>query len=241
MAFLVALLAPAAPLVAAEPVPPASPSSAELAGIFRGLLLNHLPDPLVEGQSNWGHQVEARFGPRLKNNGVWRKYRISAMSPAQTLTVDIKNLGAVDAEHTTFEMHVGFDAQIDFQQRLWERNLRLYSGSTLARAKVQAVLQCEVTTRVVPGNGPLPDFIFRLRVVKANLSYKDLDVVHIGGIGGDGAKVLGETLHTLMLDLKPSLEKDLLERANTAIVKAGGTKAVRVSLNKLLNLGEAKK
>jgi hypothetical protein len=240
MSFAFLLLAPLAPLTAAEPVGPATPSSAELAGIFRGLLLNHLPDPLVEGQVNWGHQIPARFGPLQKNNGVWRKYRISAMSPAQTLTVDIKNLKPVDAERTTFEMHVSFDAQIEFQQQLWERNLRLYSGSTLARAKVLAVLQCEVTTRVDSGKGPLPDFVFRLRVAKANLNYKDLDVVHIAGIGGDGAKILGEALHGLILDLKPSLEKDLLDRANTAIVKAGDTKEVRVSLNKLLKLGEAK-
>ncbi|HEV3145616.1 MAG TPA: hypothetical protein VGZ47_17105 [Gemmataceae bacterium] len=235
------LLAPAARLWAAEPVSPASPSSAELAGIFRGLLLNHLPDPLVDGQTNWGRQIEARFGPRvMKNHGIWRKYRISAMSPAQTLTVDIRNLKPIDAEHTSFEMRVGFDAQIDFQQQLWERGLRLYSGSTLARAKVMTVLQCEVTTRIESDKGPLPDFIFRLRVVKAELSYKDLDVVHMAGLGGDGAKFLGEALHGLMLEIKPSLEKDLLERANAAIVKAGDTKEVRVSLNKLLKLGEAR-
>src|SRR5579864_2847501 len=227
MAIAVLLFAPVAPLMAADPVRPATPSSAELAGIFRALLLNHLPDPLVEGQINWGRQIPARFGPLMKNNGIWRRYRIVAMSPAQTLTVDIKNLKPVDAERTTFEMLVGFDAQIEFQQQLWERNLRLYSGSTLARARVVAVLQCEVTTRVDSGKGPLPDFVFRLRVVKANLNYKDLDVVHIAGIGGDGAKILGEALHGLMLELKPSLEKDLLERANTAIVKAGDTKEVR--------------
>jgi hypothetical protein len=240
IAALFLLLVPAAPLAAAEPIAPATPNPAELAGIFRSLLLNHLPDPLVEGQSNWGHQVEAKFGPRLKNNGVWRKYRISAMSPAQTLTVDIKDLKPVDADRTTFEMRIGFDAQIDLQQQLWERNLRLYSGSTLARAKVQAVLQCEVTTKVESGKGPLPDFVFRLRVVKADLSYKDFDVVHLAGMGGDGAKVIGEALHGLLLDIKPSLEKDLLEKANAAIVKAGDTKEVRVSLNKLLKLGDGK-
>jgi hypothetical protein len=147
----------------------------------------------------------------------------------------------LDADRMTFDMQVDVDGQIDFQQQIWERNVRLYSGSTQARAKFRVLLRCEMTTRVETGSGPLPDFIFRLRVTDANVSYHDLDVVHIAGLGGDGAKVVGDTLHTFMNIIKPTLEKDALEHANSAIVKAGDTKEVRVSLSKLLSAGDVKK
>jgi hypothetical protein len=224
------LLALAPQVPAADPPPP---SAQELASALRGLLLTNLPEPLVQQQQNWGKQVEAA-GKRKVNHGIWRRAKVTALNPANTLTVNVGNIQQPEANRTLFDLSVDFNAQVDFEQQLWERGLHLYSGSTRARAKVHVALQCEVITRVETNKGLLPDIVFRLKVTKANLTYSGLDFVHIGGIGGDGADVIGKALFGFLKALRPTLERDLLNRANTAIVKAGDAKEVRISLGKLL-------
>jgi hypothetical protein len=231
----------AIPAFAAEPeTPPSptSPSAQELAGAIRGLLLNHLPDPLTTGEPGWGKQVHALVDPnQMRNHGAWRKYRVVALNPAKTLIVEVHHVKQPDASRTTFDLLVGFDTEFDFEQQIWRRGLRLYSGSTKARAKVWAALACEATFKVETTKFWLPDLVIRLRVTKAELRYSGLEVVHIAGVGGDGAKLLGEALKETIKQVKPSLEKELLEKAGAALIKAGDTKEVRVSMSKLLKSG----
>jgi hypothetical protein len=46
--------------------------------------------------------------------------------------------------------------------------------------------------------------------------------------------MIGETAHSLLNQWRPSIERDLLAKANAAIVKAGEQKEVRLSLSKLV-------
>jgi hypothetical protein len=62
-----------------------------------------------------------------------------------------------------------------------------------------------------------------------------LAVDHTLGVGGDAAKVLGEAAIKFAKAVKPSLEKDLLAKANAAVVKAADTKEVKIELDKLLS------
>ena len=55
------------------------------------------------------------------------------------------------------------------------------------------------------------------------------------GSAGRSAEMLGEAAHDMIKQLRPSLEKDLLEKANRAIVKAGDTKEVKLGLGKLFD------
>ena len=131
-------------------------------------------------------------------------------------------------------MHSHVQAGVEFEEWIWESGIRLYSGSLRARMRVHLHLDCEVTVRLEPSKTFLPDAVFRLRVVKANLSYDQLVVEHIAGIGGSGAKLLGEAVHGALKQWHPSLERDLLAKANAAIVKAGDTREVKLSLASLL-------
>src|SRR5437763_16639625 len=85
---------------AAPPIPLLAGSAKdELAGDLRGLLLNNLPTPLYEKENNWGHQamvrrrhVEGKLGDLHvevthvpKDDGVWKKVRVEAVNPAETL------------------------------------------------------------------------------------------------------------------------------------------------------------
>ena len=62
-------------------------------------------------------------------------------------------------------------------------------------------------------------------------------IEHTAGVGGDAAKILGELLIDAIKQAKPELERDLLNKANAAIVKAADTKEVRLSLDSFLQGG----
>jgi len=245
-ALVFALVGPA---VAA---PPSSepPAAEELASVMRTLLTAALPSPLVAKEFNWGHQVEVMNGitwegdgilkkphkqKKLKNDGVWRKIRVEAFDPEKNLTLAVKNVQQPEKGKLTFDMIVALQTRITFEQQVWSRGNRLYSGETRARCRPIVVLKCESTSRVEKTGGLIPEVVFRMRVLDAALSYDEFRVDHTAGVGGEMAKVMGDALHDTIKLWKPSLEKDMKEKAQQAIVKAGDTKEVRLGLGRLLD------
>ena len=88
--------------------------------------------------------------------------------------------------------------------------------------------------KLEPNGTLLPDAVFRLRATEAKLGFDHFELEHVAGVGGDMAKVIGEAAQAAVEQWRPSLERNLLERADAAIVKAADTKEVRVSVMKLL-------
>ena len=130
---------------------------------------------------------------------------------------------------------IGLDVDLKFEQQLWQNGLRLYSGETRGRCHAALLLKCEIVSRTEKKAGSLlPDVIVRGRATEAQLFYQDLVIEHTAGIGGDGAKVLGDAAVHTVKQVKPDLERDLLAKANAAIVKAADTKEVRVSFDALV-------
>src|SRR5262249_52741564 len=103
-----------------------------------------------------------------------------------------------------------------------------------ARVRVHLTLYCEVSSRIEKSATFVPDVVFRGRVLRADLRYDHFVVEHVAGVGGDLAKLIGSAAQDGLHRWRPSLERRLLEKANAAIVKAGDTKEVRISLAKLL-------
>ena len=58
---------------------------------------------------------------------------------------------------------------------------------------------------------------------------------HTAGVGGELAEVLGNAAHDTIKLIRPNLEKDLLAKANKAVIKAGDTKEIKLGLGKLLD------
>ena len=79
----------------------------------------------------------------------------------------------------------------------------------------------------------MPELVAQLKVTRADLRYDNLKFQHIAGIGGEAAEIIGELAHAALNQWRPSLERDLLAKANAAIVKAGEHKEVRIGLSKL--------
>jgi hypothetical protein len=221
-----------------------------LAGTFRALLVEHAPHVLYEAAPGWGQTARVAHGlkwtgkhvplrPQLtygeKNDGKWRHIRVTADNLADTLVFDIRRVRNPQPGRMTFDVFISFDAHVVYEQQDWDAGTRLYSGEARARLRVKLLLGCEAVTRLEANGSLLPDAFFRLRVTRADLRYDNLVVEHVAGVGGEAAKVLGDAVKGGLSEWRPSLERDLLARANAAIVRAGDTKEVRLSLANLFN------
>lgn len=220
-----------------------------LAATLRPVILSNMPHPLYEKVDNWGHQsmsfsrikwrgLRPRVIETLHNDGTWRKMRITARNPHSTLEIKLSGLKPTGRDRQTFQAYLAMMVTVHFDQQVWESGVRLYSGDVRARVLIKAALDCENTIRFEYKNKKdlLPETtIFRLRVLKANVGYDDLVVEHIAGIGGTGAKLIGEAVHGAIKEFKPSLERELIAKANAAIVKVADTREVRISLGKVFD------
>jgi hypothetical protein len=221
------------------------PTAAGLATSLRTLLLPEIPNPLYEKRENWNHTIEAASRiswqgqgldtqPKIvkspKNHGTWKHVIITAPNVAQSLLVSVQNVQQVEPGRTTFDVVLALPANVEYEQQHWERGVKLFSGKVRARLRVSLNLTCELTTRLEPGKRLIPDIVLRLRVLRSNTAYDQLVVEHLPGIGGETAKVLGEIVVESMKKWHPSMERNLLDRLNAAIVKAGDSKDIRVGL-----------
>jgi hypothetical protein len=237
-------------LAQAQQSPSLDPGAPEvLARDLRQYLVEHLPAILHEDSSNWGHQKLVTRGiewkgkgnpipqaqKKYKNQGIWRKTRVTVLTPMETLVLQVRDVVQAGPDRRTFNTVLGVDLRFEAEQQNWRAGVRTYSGSFRARARVTLFLSCEATTKLEKGNGLIPDIVFRMRVLSSNIYYDHLVTEHVLGIGGDMAEWIGDAGHSLLKHLKPSVERNLLQKANAAIVRAADTKEVRVSLGSWLS------
>src|SRR5262245_9310683 len=238
------------PAFAGPPSAEAPPAADELARSMRALLTAAMPTPLFEQSMNWGHQREVMNGvtwekeglllkpnkqKKLKNDGVWSKLKMEAVNPDKRIMLAVQDAQKPEKGRVTFDVVVTLATRITLEQQVWKNGVRLYSGETRARCRPILFLKCESTTKVQKTDSALPDVLFRMRVLNAKLTYDQFKVEHTAGLGGEMAEQLGDALHGLIKQLRPSLEKDALDKASKAIVKAGDTKEVKLGLGKLFD------
>jgi hypothetical protein len=251
---LAGLLSPAAR--AAQGIDPGTALSglsgdptAALAGELRSLVVQFVPSPLFEDHSHWGQQREVVRGlvwrgsglrihaqpqKSLKNDGLWWRVKVDAPNLRNSLVLDLRDVHSPEPGRLLFTAFISFDTEINYDRERWRAGLRTWAGSIRARARVKLTLRCEVLSRLEAKGKGLPDVVFRMRVVGSDFQYDNLKVEHLAGLGGDLAEILGEALHSGINQWRPSLERNLIAKANAAIVKGADTKEVRISLSRLL-------
>jgi len=216
-----------------------------VAGAIRGYLVRAMPDPLYEAWPGWGntcnvargikwHHAKPSLQYKPKNDGKWTHVRVSCVNPADTVIFDIRDVQAPEQGRLVFTVFLSFDAKVEYDQQNWESGVRLYAGSSRAKFRVRALVHCEATYRLEPGKALLPDAVFRLRVTQAQVGYDNFVMEKVAGIAGEAGKVLGDAIRGGLKRWDPSLERNLLAKANAAIEQAGDTKEVRVSLYELI-------
>jgi hypothetical protein len=212
-----------------------------LAGSIRGYLVQNLPSPIYEARPNWGHTANPHglkaIGPGSHtpvNDGKWKHIVVTAINPADNLVFDVRNLNQSEPGRITFDVFLAFNAHLDYDQQNWRNGTRVWSGGARARFRVKANLACETTFRVDTSSSILPDVVVRFHVVRSNVAVEQFVMEHINGVGGELAELFGNAMHHGLNHLHPSLEHDMLEKANAAIEKAADTKEVHVSMSELL-------
>jgi hypothetical protein len=248
--FTSAVLLLVATVGRAEPLPVLDADSTRpLAMALRKAILQLLPNPLYESSPGWGQMREVQTGWKVtghglhsrleavrspRNDGLWRKIRVVALRPSETFSLDLRELRQAGPGRLTFTAALALDVHLSIEQQRWKAGVRLYSASLEARLHVKLQLDCEAEADLDFKDGTLPDVIFRLRLVRANLDYDNLVVEHAAGLGGTAARWLGEAVRSGLHRFDPAVERHALERADVTLVRAFGTREVRLSLGRLL-------
>jgi hypothetical protein len=221
--------------------------AAKLADPLRALLVRNLPEPLYVKTLNWGHKKPAFSRIHWKGKGVdvfpeviqtekedgeWTKFQAFAVNPGQNLRLTLTNVQHPEDGKMTFGLQISMPVRFVFERQIWKAGVRLYSGSAQGRLQLALALQCESTASWQKG-ALLPVFVFRLRVTAAQVACNQLVLEHVAGFGGAAAEVVGKLAQKALQQWRPSLERDLLSKANTAICKAADAKEVRIGLDGL--------
>lgn len=250
-AFLFAFALLVSPASAAEPVPAPALDGKALAATLRPLLVSALPDPLTTASMGWGDQREVPIGIKwekqrllykpvpmmaLRNDGHWQKVTLTAIDPAKSLVLNIRDVRTA-GDKTYFHASVGLDVRGVYEQQMWALAKRLYAGETRVRCRATLDLTCELTSNVTfAPKAVLPALDLRIRATEAKVGYGDVVCEHTFGLDGKPAELLGKAALEVMKKVAPQVERDLLAKANAAVLKAADTKEVRIEFSKLLPL-----
>jgi hypothetical protein len=221
-----------------------------LAAALRAALIPVIPNPLYEASPGWGQTREIATGLHWsgrgthlraevtrspRSDGLWRKIRLTALNLPNTFDFDVRNVHETESLRLGFTVSAALDVRAEMEQQRWQAGVRLYSTSLTARLRVKLKVDCEAEARLDFKDAALPDAVFRLHIIRADVGYDNLVVEHAAGVGGTAARWLGETVRSGVHRFDPALERGLLERAGAAIVRAGEAREVRVSLSRLLH------
>lgn len=222
-----------------------------LEGVLRAALLQQLPNPLFQKDDNWGRQrmvangvtwkrkgilLKPTIQKKAKNDGIWRRYILYSNNLPDTLILDIRNVRFPEPFRMQFDVYIAFDGRGEYIHHVWESGVRLYAGSVRARFRNKLTLSCEASASFAASETSYwPDAVFNLKVHQAHVAYDNLVVEHVPGIGGAAAQIIGQAFHGAVREWQPSLEQGLLERANQAILRAGRSREVRVSLSRIFS------
>ncbi|MFT3882285.1 MAG: hypothetical protein QM703_21865 [Gemmatales bacterium] len=201
-----------------------------------------LPTPLYEGSDHWGDQKKSVNGmkwtpkPELqysdKNHGTWRKYRVTLDQPAQDhLKLKVNDVKSLGNNSLSFQIKVDADIEFNIEQQNWQSGIKLFGGSARGSATVKMVITCESKLSIEPGTNFLPVIKYRLHVIDAKASYDHLVFSHVPGLGGSAAKVVGNWTVDAVNQMKPSLERKLIDKLTEKLKKAADTKEIQVSLS----------
>jgi hypothetical protein len=249
-------LPPAPPAVRLRaPKPIEQPKREEIEAITR--LMRDMALKHMKSNKGWGKQKEFavgrvmlrntnRVGPEMPrelfNDGMWRRFTVTAREPAETLAIGFTELVRPAEDTLLVTLDVAMDIDFRMEQQLWKRGLQLYSGETRGHCKGGVQLKAKVVHALVFQPGAfLPEVTLKVTTTEAKLFHDKIAIDHTAGLDGQDAKAVGDLVIDLVKAIKPDLERELLEKGNAAILKAAGSKEIKLQLDKLVQAGVAPK
>jgi hypothetical protein len=247
----------AVPLKAPKGIDQPKPEEvAAISKMLRDMAIQKMPEPLLKANDGWGKQKEFAVGkvmlrktnraapemPRaLVNDGLWRRFTVAARDPQKTLAIGVTELVRPADDTMNVTINVAMEINFRMEQQLWVRGRQLYSGETRGHCQGAVQLKATVVHKTIPKPGSLfPDVNMKITTTDAKLFYDKLVIDHTAGLDGEDAQKVADLVIDLIKAIKPDLEKELLEKGNAAIVKAAGTREVKLELDKLLKAAAVK-
>lgn len=205
-------------------------------------MLLAMPDPMVQGKDKWGHQERTVSGlkwsgkPELRyedrNHGTWRKYEVQLRSPHdQHLRLRLEDVKITGSNQMSFVVYLEADVTFEVTQENWNHGMRLFHGTVRGQAVLQIKLLCTSHLEMDTDTKGLPALKYRLKTERARASYDELKIKHVAGLGGSAAKWIGDWSVDAMNQLKPSIERKLIDKLSAKLVKAADTKEIQISLS----------
>jgi len=239
------------PVPGVEAKKPLPPEAGIVAKILRDMLVPKVPDPLTKSNQNWGHQKAVtvikrqREGLRFwtepvqefQNDGLWRRVEVRIPEPTKLSLAITELTFAADGKILATVAIACPRVDVKLEQQLWRNGTRLYGGETRAHCAAAVTMKAVVTTKTEYKKGgflPIPEITLQVRATEALVFHDELIVDHTAGLDGDAAKVFGDLIVRIVLAAKPDLERDLLQKANAAVVKAAGTREFKLAFDKIL-------
>lgn len=215
---------------------------AALQSALKTTMLLAMPDPMVQGKEKWGHQEQTvsglkwsgkpEFSYQNRNHGTWRKYEVELRQPHEShLRLRLDEVKITGNNQMSFVVYLDADVNFEVTQENWNHGIRLFHGTVRGQAVMQIKLLCTSRLEIDTDAKGLPALKYRLKTERAKASYVDLKVKHLAGIGGSAAKWIGDWSVDAMNQLKPSIERKLIDKLSAKLVKAADTKEIQVSLS----------
>jgi hypothetical protein len=202
--------------------------------ILRATVLTAIPHH-YEDRRHWGKTREMTVGVKVHqrglqfrmseqkrkvNHGLWHRYKVELLDPANATKLRIGQIQSVDTSR--FRFQIQFNSKMrcrgDFEQ--WLLGVKGLNLTVVSDADVQVVADCELTLRPQPNRKSLlPDLILDPKVNRVSISLRDLDVKRIGEIRGDLAESIGDISRRDIENLLQGQEQRVVKKLNEAIDK----------------------
>lgn len=210
----------------------ASLATPEVVAWLGKLIRQNLP-PTYEDDRKWGNQQEVWDGIELRreglrietkrkkkmvNSGTWTRYAISFVDPDNNLHIQFQRLETLPDGRIAFAITV--DCALDIFGRLsqWVRDVQVISISANADAACRLTLAGTVQMQMNPLKLP-PDISIDPNVDTAHVELTYYRVRRVSQIGGDFAKLLGNSLRGVIDEKLEEMNGKLVHQINDQLAK----------------------
>ncbi|MCA9158804.1 MAG: hypothetical protein KDA72_10780, partial [Planctomycetales bacterium] len=189
------------------PAETGSIATPQLVAWLTTMVHDNLP-PTYEDDRKWGQQKEVWDGvklwrenghfetkrrTKLVNTGTWTRYRIAVVDPEKNLHVIFNRLETLPDSRIAFEVTVECPLDVFGRLSQWARGVQIVSISANAdatcRLTIDGTVQFQMNLLKLP-----PDIKIKPHVDHAHIVLTSYRVRRISQVGGDFAKVLGNSL-----------------------------------------------
>ncbi len=204
----------------------------QLIAWLTAMVQDNLP-PTYEDDRKWGQQKEVWDGvkvwredgrletkrkTKLVNAGTWTRYTIAIVEPEKNLHVEFHRLETLSNGSIAFAVSVECPLEVFGRLSQWARDVQVISLSANADAACRLTIEGTVEFQMNLLKLP-PDIAIKPHVDNAHIDLTQYRVRRISQVGGDFAKVLGNSLRGVVDEKLDDMNAKLVDKINAQLAK----------------------